>query len=301
LSVSTNPFTARKAWAAGLVALLTGPYIAMAYLNRGWWALIYLGAYIAVIAIALVVEPVGPLNQNAMTVYIIGSLAIYLIGLAHSIVAALRRDTAERMKWYSRWPAVVAFIAAPVALSLAVRTWFYQAFWSPSVSMSPTLNLGDNFFVSKRSYDAAPPQRGDVIVLRAYNGVRYVKRIVGLPGDRVRMIGGRLHLNGTAVGLEAIGPPPPGDYGSGRSVTEQRETLPGGRSYRVLDLGAFGFDDTDTFIVPADSYFVLGDNRDNSDDSRGHLGMVKRDDIIGRATIIYWDGATQSFTNRAVQ
>lgn len=135
------------------------------------------------------------------------------------------------------------------------------------------------------------PERGDVIVFSTPKG-DFVKRIAGIPGDRVQMVDGRLVLNGKPVALRltesfslngASDDPHP--------ARQYIETLPSGRSYAILDLiGASVVDNTPVFAVPPDHYFVMGDNRDNSDDSRLDLGFIARRDIRGRVAVKFVDG-----------
>jgi signal peptidase I len=200
-----------------------------------------------------------------------------------------------------------------------VRTFVAQPFSMPSGSMEPTLLIGDHFFVSKFAYGythyslpfswpafsgrifAAEPQRGDVVVFRLPKDDRvdYVKRVIGLPGDRVQMIDGAVHLNGTQVKRERVD-----DYvgesscGAGIArIKRWKETLSNGASYETLDCQDNGFlDNTPVYTVPAGHYFTLGDNRDNSTDSRvlGQVGYIPADHLIGRVTMIFYSVDGQS-------
>jgi signal peptidase I len=198
---------------------------------------------------------------------------------------------------------------------VAIRTLLFQPFNSPSQSSMPTLLTGDQFFVSKYAYGyshfslpfspplfsgriwAAEPKRGDLVVFRlpGNTSVDYVKRIIGLPGDRVQMIHGQLYINGQPVERKRVE-----DFIStgNKNVTpikQWRETLPNGASYNTLDLVEDGFaDNTEVYKVPPGCYFMLGDNRDNSTDSRfRQVGMVPFENLIGRVGIIYNSVARQ--------
>lgn len=191
-----------------------------------------------------------------------------------------------------------------------VRTFLFQPFNIPSGSMIPTLLIGDYLFVSKFSYGysrfsfplglgffdgrifGSAPDRGDVAVFRhpPTNREDFIKRIVGMPGDRIQMIGGRLHINGDAVPRRRIADHISRDNrGQVRRVPQYEETLPNGRTYVIRE--GFGdrgpSDNTREFVVPPGSYFAMGDNRDDSNDSRG-WGFVPAENLIGRADMLFF-------------
>jgi signal peptidase I len=210
---------------------------------------------------------------------------------------------------------VLVPLAIVVLLSpFLIRTFLFQPFNIPAGSGKPTLLVGDYIFVSKFSYGynrysfpfspplalisgrifASEPERGDVVVFRSPKdpSIDFVKRLVGLPGDRIQMIEGLLHINGIPVKRERIE-----DYveteENGRQVRvkQWRETLPNGVSHPTLDLMDNGFyDNTKEYRVPAGHYFMMGDNRDNSSDSRveNAIGYVPAENLIGRVQIIFW-------------
>ena len=141
------------------------------------------------------------------------------------------------------------------------------------------------------------PERGDVVVFKLPrdNKTDYIKRIVGLPGDRIQVTNGVLIINGEAVKRERVGDfIETNAYGKTRRIARFMETMPNGRRYETLDLEFQGsHDNTDVYVVPEDHYFAMGDNRDNSLDSRvdanhGGVGFIPVENLIGRAEIIFF-------------
>ena len=204
------------------------------------------------------------------------------------------------------WNETVRTIVFAFAIAIVVRVVLFEPFNIPSGSMKPTLLEGDYLFVSKYSYGysrysflfgfppfsgrvwESPVERGDVAVFRKppENEIDYIKRIVGLPGDRIQVLGGILHINGKAVDREKV-ENFIDDYG--RTVVQYVETLPNGRRHRILESrGDEGpADNTVEFIVPEGHYFAMGDNRDNSQDSRV-IGPVPAENMVGRAEILFF-------------
>lgn len=232
------------------------------------------------------------------------------------------------------------------------RSVFFQPFWIPSGSMKDTLLIGDFLFVNKMAYGysyascpsiripqvgldlgaedfcgwaedyegrlfGSDPERGDIVVFRhPVTGQDFIKRLIGLPGDRIQMQDGRLYINDAAVEVTDVEPfvetyAPQGPLSAQPRCTgtvglnadcikdRQIETLPNGVSHSILNIRTQSTDNTGVFTVPADQFFFMGDNRDNSNDSRvsqrsGGVGFVDRKDIVGRADRVILSSAGRS-------
>lgn len=209
----------------------------------------------------------------------------------------------------------VKVIVQALLIALVIRTFLFQPFNIPSGSLIPTLLIGDYLFVSKYSYGysrysfpfspdlfsgrvlGSDPKRGDIAVFKLPRDgeTDYIKRVIGLPGDRIQMIDGLLHINGQPVKKERIADYRTTDaFGRDGAVPRYRETLPNGKSYTVIEReGDRGYwDNTQVYVVPPNMYFMMGDNRDNSTDSRDQssagVGYVPYDNFVGRAEIIFF-------------
>ena len=213
-----------------------------------------------------------------------------------------------------------------------VRTLFFQPFWIPSGSMKNTLLIGDFMFVNKMAYGysrhscpfsicpfsgrilGSEPERGDIIVFKhPVTQVDFIKRLVGLPGDRIQVKDGILHINGTAAPQNDMGdfvevydrqgpkrnlPACSNNVGFGADCLKELavETLPNGVEHFVLNVREASGDNTPAYTVPEGNYFCMGDNRDNSTDSRwprnsGGVGFVPFENLIGRADRVIFSSA----------
>ena len=208
---------------------------------------------------------------------------------------------------------IVKTIVFALLIAFVLRVLLFQPFTIPSASMEPNLYEGDYIIVSKWSYGYSKyssglpinlpvgegrvfgrvPNRGDIVVFKLPrdNKTDYIKRVIGLPGDKIQMIANKLYINGVPVKDVVIGEAEAADVFGPRSVVKVRETLPNGKSFDSQDFGPGGdLDDTGVYEVPAGHYFMMGDNRDNSIDSRveqsAGVGFVPAQNLVGKAQII---------------
>ena len=239
---------------------------------------------------------------------------------AHAAATRPKSETRETLTFLIKLVLIVAIF----------RSFVFSPFSIPSESMLPRLLVGDYLFISKWNYGYSryslpfslplipgrlfprTPARGDVVVFKAPPSARddYIKRVIGLPGDTVQMRGGQLILNGVAVPKQRVADftvPVSPNYGCVQEFQDTdregnpicryqrfRETLPGGRSYFVLDRGRTVADDTGVYQVPAGNLFLMGDNRDDSADSRfpaaagGGIGFVPLENVEGKAAVSFF-------------
>jgi signal peptidase I len=196
-------------------------------------------------------------------------------------------------------------------IAVIIRSFFVQPFYIPSSSMEPTLLVGDRLFVTKYSYGYSKhsfpfsppvlskrilfsePERGDVVVFKtpADNRTDYIKRLIGLPGDKVQFIDSNLYLNNSEVMKSRVSKNDKIYCGSSEiNVFTFNEKLPNGKMFTTVYSKDFSYQNSDIFTVPEDHYFFLGDNRDCSKDSRflTSVGYVHKDNLVGKAQFIFF-------------
>jgi len=220
-------------------------------------------------------------------------------------------DTPPRGSLQEWWEMGKSVIIA-LAIALVIRTIMFQPFTIPSGSMEPTVMPGDYVIIDKFAYGysqfslpiALPifhgrlfdraPKRGDIIVFKLPRDphIDYIKRLIGLPGDKIQVSRGVVYINGKALPREPMSMGvETGPYGSSHPVDRFRETMPNGKTYVTNSYGPDGdADNTGVYVVPAKSYFFMGDNRDNSADSRFPesvgVGYVPEENLVGRASFV---------------
>lgn len=201
-------------------------------------------------------------------------------------------------------------IVYAILIAVVIRTFLYEPFKIPSGSMYPSLYVGDFLFVSKYTYGYSKhsfpfsmplfdgriwsdePQRGDVVVFKfpQDNKTDYIKRVIGLPGDKIKLENGRLYINGVLVEREPIDDFVLRDkYGNVERFRQYIETLPNGVKHNIIEVSDSEiYDDVPELTVPEGNYFMMGDNRDRSDDSRVNVGFVPFENLVGKARVLFF-------------
>jgi signal peptidase I len=296
----------RNSFILVLAGLVLGPTPVMLWLGRWKLAIAYFVAGLIVaflfflIPIWGLIRPIAFQSIGPDSLFALATLPVSVLGILHAL--RINKETMDR-PIYSRWYiALVAPTAIILLLAFTVRTFLYQPYNAPSGSSIPNLMVGDYFFVSKTAYTkGATPQRGDMAVFKLpkYNNIEYVKRVVGIPGDRIQMIHGVLYVNSVPMKLEEVQLAP--EFYQEEQATYYRETLPGGRSYVIANsLNDGAADNTNEYVVPAGHYFTMGDNRDNSEDSRflDTIGYVPEENFVGREVFRFWNSKGFPLNNR---
>lgn len=209
------------------------------------------------------------------------------------------------------WGETIKTIIYAVLIAVVIRSFLFEPFRIPSGSMYPTLEVGDYLFVSKYTYGysrysfpggiipfkgriwADMPQRGDIVVFKfpVDNKTDFIKRVIGLPGDTIEVKRGRLYINDKMVERESVGKYTVDEFViRPENYTEYTETLPEGFKHNILEVSDHEpqVDNTTKVTVPEGHIFVMGDNRDRSDDSRVSVGFVPVENLVGKARFLFF-------------
>lgn len=311
----------RGFWSTLIVSIIGSPVAGYIWIGRNKLAFLY--ALIGLSFVGSIWLAIGTENFLQKVYYYISSQELIITMLSWFISAVFvlpfRRKSfisGKMTKWYIGAPVAIGVsIGLSLTIALFVRTLLVQTFSIPSGSMVPTLQEGDQLWASKSEYGyssnslpfgqllpggkvgGASPKRGDVVIFSIQAGVVYVFRVIGLPGETIQMIEGNPYINGIA--LKHSSPEKSIDPDSGNVAEMIIETTPEGRSYKIMNLDNDTVaDNTNLFSIPQGEYFVLGDNRDNSADSRFGFGMVPEDAIFAKPMSIYANVNGTSFIDR---
>lgn len=288
--------TPRRLWAAGLLSIVT-PGLGQLYNGLPKRALLAVGLVLAGQAVLIGMTMIPP-NSLAAGILHFSMIALYgllLLAIVLDATLGARRAGGITLKLYNH---PVLYIA--VALAWFGSGFLFNAIHQataatiktaiPGTSMEPALLEGDYVLAHRGYYDANTPEAGDIVLyLKPGTDVTVIQRVVGLPGDGIQITDGVLRINGEPVGRESVDQATITGEERKSAFSYFRETLPGGASYIVSDqFGAGGlFDNTPLHEVPEGHVFILGDNRDNSADSR-IIGPVPIENLEARSTFIYW-------------
>lgn len=277
-----------KRWLAALLSIFNAP-LGLMYVQRPGLALAYFLALVGLQAAAIGSLLMGVGAKLSATAIIVAVGGANIAAAIHAFKIAAVSPPSRR--WYSRWYGLVAIFLTYSCVVILFRSFLYEPFRFPSQSMYPTLPEGSFVFVQKFGYGSygslgvmvrrtnptATVSRGELLLFRLPQDpdTIYLKRVIGLPGDHVECRGPQLIINGTPV---------PTTLTTADSEYQYATETFDGVSVTVAHLFKFPARDCDA-VVPPDHYFMLGDNRSNSKDSR-HIGMVPRTNLVGRAAVI---------------
>ena len=292
----------RRPWLAALLSFLCVG-VGQLYNGAPKRAVVLYGIFLSTEAVALLITRLTAPDVTAVA----SVLAMLLAGLGLRIFAGVdafrqaRRAGMSVLHRYQRgWiygAGLLATIAGENLIGRPSAAW--KPYSTPSVSMAPTIQAGDYFVTERGYFHRHHPRRGELAIFRLPRdrSIDFIKRIAGLPGDRIELRNGQPYLNGTPLEWQRVG-----DFAMphGFSANEYIETQPDGARYHILQMtGAGRINNFPAVVVPAGYYFVLGDNRDNSADSREPtIGFIAREDLSDRPYHIFWSSAFERIGTR---
>jgi len=283
----------RRAWLAALLSLPL-PGLGQLYNRQARLALALFAAGILLSGPGrwlIAAVPAAAVRTSAILVSC--GIALLLFAVVHAAIRAWRAG-AVPLAWFNRW-----FIYAGIFLLLTIWRGVVPllpiasitSYSMPSGSMAPTLRVGDYFETRTHAFSDRLPERGELALFRTPSDpdVDFIHRIIGLPRDRIQMREGRLYLNGTLIERVPLSDTEAAPLVQFENSQLYRETLPGGTSYLIAEVSDNeGLDNTPEFVVPADHVFVLGDNRDRSNDSRAKRGFIPIAGLRDNPLFIFW-------------
>lgn len=282
-----------KPWIAAILAFFIG-FPGFFYTLRISWGVFYFVLHFAVFFIGVLLKKVYP-EADWLPYLPLMYVLLMPIRAVHAYLLAKGTGSTSKRPWYSKWWGLILVSLLILACLVQIRIFFYETFRVPSGAMNPTLKSGDTVLVEKWPYgnygtsgitvfrkklvDIAEPERGDVMVFEFPKNrkIFYIKRVIGLPGDLVKYQGKKLTVNDEEIMQVQVS--------STNEKVVLEETL-GDKSYRIVHSKAFSVSKEFELQIPDDQYFVLGDNRENSSDSRV-WGMVPKDHLVGKVIFIW--------------
>ena len=284
----------RRWWLAGLLSFLV-PGLGQVYNGQETKGLFYYvvlsvwGGLAIGLLCYLLKSPITPMNIGIICLLALISMIVWILIIFESIRTARRISSDYTLKRYNRWYIYLLVILIIRLVDYSVETVIVKnkivkAYKIPAGSMMPTLLMGDHFICDLSYYRSHNPKRGDIVVFKwpMDESKDFVKRIIGIPGDTIQIINDDVYINNEKLELKFVGKCSL-KHGIGADIYQ--ETL-GNVSYQILDQNK-RYEYFGPITVPEGEYFVMGDNRDYSSDSR-HWGMVKRHQIYGKPAFIYF-------------
>ncbi len=280
----------RRWWLALLLAVIA-PLAAYFYVGRPLRLLVPLSAYVLLL-VAFATGLGGLLATPIGAVAAVSLVLLLAIGIAVDCTRLAVSAKDYELRRYNRWWIYLGLLILSWVGSSAIQpsSFAIRTFSVAAGSMQPGLVKGEALIADMTAFSSAKPERGDVVVfhLPGEQSTMWLKRVIGLPGDTVRLSNGVVEVNGEQAKLERLDDDPFNDELG--KATRYRETLGNGASYVVLDRDPKGFgDNTPTYLVQPGRYFLLGDDRDNSTDSRiATFGNIPTESILGKASFVFW-------------